>query len=260
MPFAATLPSVGNLAFSPDARTLVTGDFDGQGLRLWEIATGKERWQFRGHTTGISSVVWSSDGALLASSSNDAPAFVWNVYGKQVGERLPSNPWTAEQSEKQWKKLCGPDARVAFEAIRDLIRNSDSAIPLLRTRLKPAEPLDPKRLKQWLQDLDGDAFEARQAAFAELGRLGDRIEAPLRQALKERPSLEAQRRLEGLLENLDTVSPEHLARWRSLEALEQMSTTEAVQLLEELSAGQPGARLTEEASAVLVRVRQAKRN
>lgn len=51
-------------------------------------------------------------------------------------------------------------------------------------RLKPAEAADAKRLQQWLKDLDSEEFDVRQAADAELAKLGDRIETPLRQCLK----------------------------------------------------------------------------
>lgn len=256
LPFAATLPSVGPLAFSPDARMLVTGDFDGEGLRLWEIATGKQRWQFRGHKTGIGSMVWSADGALLASSSNEAPAYIWDVFGTHAHERPVPVPWTADQKQKLWEDLIGADAKAGFEAIRTLVQSPGSATALLHSRLKLAEPVAAKKMKQLLRDLEGDDFDGRQRASAELQKLGDRIEGHLLHALNERPSLEAQRRLESLIESLEPGSPERLAQGRAMEALEQIATPEAVRLLEALAGGEPGARLTREATATLDRVRQ----
>jgi hypothetical protein len=255
-PFAAMVPNAGPLAFSPDARTLVTGDFDGERLRLWEVATGKERWQFRGHKTMISSLVWSADGALLASSSPEAPAYIWDVYGNRSHERPAPPPWTAAQKSKVWEDLLGSEAKAGFEAIRALIQSPDSAIALLRGRVKPVEPVNAAKLKQLLRDLDGDDFEARQGALAELQKLGDRIEGALQHALKTIPSLEAKRRLQALLENVDVPLPERLAQGRALESLEQIASPEAVRLIEALAAGAPEARLTREAAEVLHRVRK----
>ena len=60
----------------------------------------------------------------------------------------------------------------------------------------------------------------------------------------------------ALLDHFDMPTPARLTRWRSLEALEQIATPEAMLLLETLAGGDPGARLTRDAAAVLERVRK----
>jgi HEAT repeat protein len=128
-------------------------------------------------------------------------------------------------------------------------------VPLLRERLKPPA-IDAKWLKQALDGLDSADFGTRQRANIALEKLGDHVESALREAQGREPSLEVKRRVAALSAKLDSPSPERLARWRALEALEQMASPEAVRLLDALAGGAPGARLTRDAAAVRDRVQR----
>ena len=57
---------VSPVAFSPDGTRLVSGSSDGA-VRLWDAATLGEVATLRGHTGAVNSVLYSPDGALLAS-------------------------------------------------------------------------------------------------------------------------------------------------------------------------------------------------
>jgi RNA polymerase sigma factor (sigma-70 family) len=248
---------VQHVAFSPDGRCLVAVDDKWRReflFRYWELATGKERHRFDGHTGCVQALAFSPSGALLAAASPEAPAYVWDVYGKS----RPKPSFAANLDEKQrfWQELGSPDAKVGFQAVRRLIGHPSPSVAFLRERLKPAAPVDLKQVKLRLQELTSDDFELRQSATAELALLGDRIEMSLKEAVKTGLALEPKRRLQTLIEKLDTLTPERLAPVRALEALEQVATPEAVRLLESLAAGAPGARLTREATAVLDRVRK----
>jgi hypothetical protein len=59
-----------------------------------------------------------------------------------------------------------------------------------------------------------------------------------------------------LLDKLANLSPEQLRQVRSVEALEQMVTPKARQLLTELAKGAPDARLTRDAKAALQRLQR----
>src|SRR5262249_55685430 len=65
--------------FLPDGKTLVTGgnrfnrDWEGT-LCVWDVATGKELRQLKGHDNNIRSVACSLDGRLLASGGDDRSA------------------------------------------------------------------------------------------------------------------------------------------------------------------------------------------
>jgi hypothetical protein len=129
---------------------------------------------------------------------------------------------------------------------------------LLREKLKPAGPIDGKQLKRWLGDLDSADFAVRQMATTGRERLGDRIEGQLQEALATQRTLEAKRRIESLLAKCAAPTSERLARWRGLEALEQIGTPVAVRLLDSLAAGETGARLTREAAATCDRLARAR--
>ena len=69
---------VRSVAFAPDGRSLISGSFD-LTLRLWELATLKERCQFRVHSGGVRSVALNADGRLLASGGVDRTVRLWDT-------------------------------------------------------------------------------------------------------------------------------------------------------------------------------------
>jgi hypothetical protein len=245
------------IAFSPDGRCVVSADRSWKkevGFRYWELATGKERHRFDGHAGHVDALAFSPGGALLAAASPDAPAFVWDIYGKHLPRPPLPKIGTADERQRLLQALGSADANVAFRAVRRLIGDPDRAVALIREHVEPAGRVDGKRVKQCLRDLDSDDFDVRQAAITELEKLGDRIEAPLKEALAGGLALEPKRRVQSLLEKLDAPTPERLARLRALEVLEQVGTAGAVRALTDLAAGEPGAGLTREAASALGRL------
>jgi WD40 repeat protein len=79
------------LAFSPDGRTLATGDETAR-IWLWDVRTGTRIRELpRGadlHTRGIVSLSFSPDGRLLASTGRDDAVVVWNVAAARRVTRL----------------------------------------------------------------------------------------------------------------------------------------------------------------------------
>jgi RNA polymerase sigma factor (sigma-70 family) len=242
------------MAYSPEGRTLAIGAGEGS-LRLWEVASGQPRYALKGHRLSLHALVYAPDGAFLAASSYDAPTFVWDVYGKHTSNTLPTEKALATAGDRLWAELAGSDTEKALAVVRQLVHNAGPALALLRAKLPPAEPVDVKRLSGWLKDLDNDDFSVRKTSFTELEKRGADIEGHLRKAIEAGPTVEAKRRLESLLANAE-AGPDRLRQSRALEALEQIATPEAVQLLESLAQGEPAAHLTREAEATLGRLRK----
>jgi len=71
---------VWSVAFSPDGKHLVCGGQD-KLIRVWDVSTGKELGQFRGHDGTVVGLAFSPDGKFLASTSIDMTGLVWD-FGK----------------------------------------------------------------------------------------------------------------------------------------------------------------------------------
>jgi RNA polymerase sigma factor (sigma-70 family) len=241
--------------FSADGRTLLTTDLRGA-IGLREVATGQERGLLRGHLPGaIEALAVSADGRMLASGGYDSQVLVWDLTG-----RMPDGNWRtvrlpAERLRAAWDALAGADARAAYAAGWELAADPEGTTAFLRERLRPVARPDPERLARLIGDLDADDFTVRQRAGGDLEALGEVVAADLRQALARKPSAEARRRLEGLLEGLDHPPVrQRLQALRAVEVLEEVGNPQARQVLESLAKGMPEARLTQEAKASLERL------
>ena len=81
-----------SLVFSPDGRSLAVAGQDfasgergqrgEQMIRVWEMATGKERCRFIGHTSAVWALAYSPDSKLLVSGGEDCNALVWDLTGE----------------------------------------------------------------------------------------------------------------------------------------------------------------------------------
>ena len=68
-----------SFAFSPDSRTLATGDgWNNYLIRLWDTNTGKLKTTLKGHNAWIDSLAYSPDGKILVSGNRDGTICVWN--------------------------------------------------------------------------------------------------------------------------------------------------------------------------------------
>jgi WD40 repeat protein len=244
--------SVAGLALAPAGRFLAMSQQETRSIRLWEVATGQECRRLNGHRDSILCLVFSPAGRTLASGSRDSTALLWDLYAPSKPRKAPLRQ---KELESLWFDLAG-EARRADEAVRVLAATPKQSVPFLRARLHPVAALQPQQVARWLDDLDSDQFEIREKATQALQNLGEGVEAQLKKALTERPSLEVRRRIELLLKRIDeqVLSPESLRELRALACLEYTGTAEARAVVESLSRGGE-ARLTREAKAALQRLK-----
>jgi len=81
---AAHADVIHDLVFSPDSATLATGSYD-RLIKLWEVASGKERATLKDHSDAVYALAFHKDGRLLASAAADRAVKVWDV---STGRRL----------------------------------------------------------------------------------------------------------------------------------------------------------------------------
>src|SRR5205085_2631577 len=65
--------SGGPLKFSPDGKRLAAG------WKVWDVATGKQLLELKGHSADISGLAYSPDGKRLASASEDQTVKIWDA-------------------------------------------------------------------------------------------------------------------------------------------------------------------------------------
>ena len=79
---ADDISSVWSVAFSPDGKTIATGNSDNT-VKLWNLE-GKELQSFKGHSSSVRSVAFSPDGKTIATGSFDNTVKLWNLQGKEL--------------------------------------------------------------------------------------------------------------------------------------------------------------------------------
>jgi WD40 repeat protein len=249
----------GILAFSRDGRYLAAGaNFSLGGdrmeprdttLRVCEMSSGQEvlRWRLP-QDTACNELAFAPDGRTLVAAMTDTTILFWDL--------VPAGKEAAKDMQAAWADLAANDAAKAYRALCRLLAAPADAVALLRSRLKPVENVDEKRLARWIAELDAGEFAVREKATEELRKLDKLAEPALRQALASRPTLEMRRRLQGLLDDVSSwrPPPEILRQLRAIEVLERLGTPEALALLQTLAGGAAGARLTRKARAAVRRL------
>ncbi len=78
------------VSFSPDGNSIISVSSSGQFIRMWDLDSNVyNTLELKGHTSGINSIAYSSDGQYVVSASDDKTVRVWDAKtGMQIGNPL----------------------------------------------------------------------------------------------------------------------------------------------------------------------------
>lgn len=85
-----TLVGDGQVVFSPDSRTLATGEKN-EHLLLFDVATGEQLHAIAGRAQGASDIAFSVDGSLIAAGGIDHAVKLWDVRSGREQHSFPGS-------------------------------------------------------------------------------------------------------------------------------------------------------------------------
>jgi WD40 repeat protein len=241
---------LGQAALTPDGLGVVM-IADGA-LRYADLQADGDRLLALGEA-GITCVAFSNSGQLLATGHSDRIVQVWRT--EDLFKRPPAEEVSVQQSPALWQAL-GADARAAYLARRTLVSAPKLAVQLLRERLQPQTPPSAEQVAAWITELNAEPFKVRDKATQALEQWPELAEAPLRKALEGKPTLEARRRVESLLDKFASERPvgEVLRSLRAIACLQTIGTEETRPILSRLVDGGSNLRIRQAAKAALERL------
>lgn len=240
-------------AFSPDGTLLTRSGFD-RTVHVHDVRTGTELAAFQGHNGAVNELAFTPDGKSVVSGGSDSTVLFWDLT-KIKRPAASAQKLKPGDLEMHWKTLADNDAGKAFLALGALTTSPADAVAFLQERVKPAAPLDSKRVEQLLRQVGDETVQVRDQAISELRQIGERIAPALDTALAAQPPLETKRRLEELRDQVTSLrlDGERLRVYRAVEILERIGSSQARQVLQSLATGAPGALVTTSAQAALKR-------
>jgi hypothetical protein len=237
--------------FTPDGRFALYLDNAGKGLVI-ELASGGLVARLDSDDLSITSLVMAPDVSRVVGVRSDGlfESFV-------LRPPPPAGPLADRDLAKCWADLLAADPKVALAAVDRLAADPGRAVPFLRDRLRPPEPVTEDEWKKLIQDLNSPRYAARAAAAQRLAEVADHHADDLRTVLKETNSAEVRQAVERILKAAADAKyrprGEDLRHVRAVYALEWAGSEEAAELLRAIAARFNGSVLAAEAAAAAKR-------
>lgn len=167
----------------------------------------------------------------------------------------PRHSLSAADLERLWTDLGGASAPQAYAAVWRLVAIPDQSVPLVVKKLAATGNSGPslETVRQWIGQLDADAFPVRETATRALAANLDNAAAELATAAHSSASPETRARANRLLELRKSRHTERERTERGVRVLEYIGSGDAIHALEVLAKShQPATR--ELAQAALKRL------
>jgi WD domain, G-beta repeat/WD40-like Beta Propeller Repeat len=253
---------VTGISFSPNgqalasgAYTFVSGEYNGV-LHFWDVCRRNEIAQ--AHCDCFSGrMAFCSDGSRLASNGREV--LLWELQRRpRTREPVVLEPLSKDRFAVLWSRLACSEARVAYEAVRELVMAGDTAATFIRAEQR-SRPLTPRQIAALVARLGDERYEVREKTMGDLRNLDLAAVLALSKARRDATSAEVRSRAMRLLEDAQRpllTSRDTLRLHRAVYALEAIAGRTGESALEELSQSSQGFIATE-SQAALDRLKRA---
>jgi len=245
------VPNMFSLAYSPDARFIACGGWDGR-ILVYSAVSGDQLAQWQGNQGYIHALAFSRDGRLLASGGHNGTILIWEVPKHERSDLVLKEG----DLDSFWLELGDRDAPDANHALAGFAAAPEQTLPFFRKQLSAiGKQLEGSQYADLIAKLDDDSFKVREKAMRELALAGADAADALRRELNNSPSAEVKRRIEDLLGRLKTGGYSQRLRFlRALEVLERIGSPQAKNVLRSLVGQSLPPDLREEVQASLSRL------
>ncbi|MGE3804822.1 MAG: PQQ-binding-like beta-propeller repeat protein [Gemmataceae bacterium] len=236
---------------------VAVGGEDGA-ILIIEVASGKQIDTLVADAAGLCAVSLSSDSRLLMAAYKDRDVRLWDLASTTAQVQ------TEPDFDDLWSSLEKDDAVAAYRALAVLQASPRKSVAFLTTRLQPSKDATQDRIYALVDKLDDEDFEVRERASVELAKLGASAVSALEDMRRQPGSLEAQRRIDRLLDTIKERPPppplflqgDDLRNVRAVHLLERIGSPEARSLLERLASGSRGDHITRAARVARERMKK----
>jgi hypothetical protein len=233
---------------SPDGRVLAVGGGWSNQVWLFDMLTGRVRQNLTPEGRYRNALRFLPKGRLVTAGDT---ALVWSI-------GLTPVPESTEDLATLWSALAENDPATAWPAMAKLAGRGSHAVDFIRARVAVVPKIKEGVIDAIVKRLDAAGFNEREAASAELDRLGRSAVPAIRAHIKPGVPEEVRSRLDRFLARHDQpdLQPAELQALRAIEVLEAIASADAIKALDAYALGEFGARVTRDAVGATERLKR----